>query len=69
MNTNATANALCLEAELCTASVIDAYDAVSNRSHFDMAHFKPDPFPVPYVAGFFNQHWVSLSSVADAWLH
>ncbi len=31
---------------------------VSQRSDFDMAHMKPDPFPPYYLAGYLNQDWV-----------
>ena len=56
---NATVNNACLNAEdYCSTYVQGAYDAHSNRSDFDMAHMKPDPYPPYYTAGFFNQHWV-----------
>ena len=56
---NAKVNKLCLEAEAyCAAFVLGAYDALSNRSNFDMAHLNPDPFPTSYHYGYFNRAWV-----------
>jgi hypothetical protein len=56
---NDTVNEICLAATLyCFDYVVGAFDAYSNRSDFDFAHEKPDPFPSYYTAGFFNQHWV-----------
>ncbi len=59
LNTNETVTQVCVQATLfCFGYVLGAYDAVSNRSVFDMAHLKPDPYPPAYADGFFNQAWV-----------
>lgn len=59
LNTNATVNQLCVEAEVwCNEHVIAPYDLYSNRSDFDMAHLKPDPFPTSYWYGYLSQEWV-----------
>ncbi|KAK0942215.1 hypothetical protein LTR29_006296 [Friedmanniomyces endolithicus] len=55
---NETVNAVCTNATATCAAIGAAYDLVSNRSDFDMAHMKPDPFPPYYLAGFLNQEWV-----------
>ncbi|KYG44274.1 hypothetical protein M433DRAFT_167131 [Acidomyces richmondensis BFW] len=56
---NETVNKICLEATLyCAEYVIGTFDMFTDRDDFDVAHFKPDPFPPYYTAGFFNQHWV-----------
>ncbi|KAK1055262.1 hypothetical protein LTR74_015801 [Friedmanniomyces endolithicus] len=55
---NATVNAICANATATCAAIGAAYDMASNRSDFDMAHMKPDPFPPYYLAGFLNQEWV-----------
>ena len=31
---------------------------MSQKSWYDIAHPKQDPFPPPYLVGFLNQHWV-----------
>ena len=55
---NATVNELCFEATAyCSQYVVGAYDA-NGRNAFDMAHFRPDPDPPAYVAGWANQAWV-----------
>ncbi|KAM0669083.1 hypothetical protein ACQRIU_002645 [Beauveria bassiana] len=59
LNTNSKVTDACAEATLyCFGYVMGAYEAASNRSNFDMAHLKPDPFPPSYANGFFNQAWV-----------
>lgn len=59
LNRDATVTKACIDAELfCATKVMGAYDVVSNRSDFDMAHLKPDPFPPAYSSGFFNRAWV-----------
>ena len=59
LHTNATVDKLCVDAEeFCLEFVLGAFDALSNRSDFDMAHLKPDPFPASYWVGYFNQEWV-----------
>ncbi|KAK0278736.1 hypothetical protein LTR35_009000 [Friedmanniomyces endolithicus] len=55
---NETVNAVCTNATATCAAIGAAYDMVSNRSDFDMAHMKPDPFPPYYLAGYLNQDWV-----------
>ena len=56
---NATVNKVCFDATMwCDLYVIQAYDNLSNRSDFDMAHLKPDPFPTSYWYGYLNQEWV-----------
>lgn len=54
-------NQLCATATIwCAGYVAGAYDALSNRSDFDMAHLKPDAFPLAYnyLAGYFQREWV-----------
>ena len=59
LSINATVNEACLHAQAYGSTHVQgAYDALSHRSDFDMAHMKPDPYPPSYAAGFFNQHWV-----------
>ncbi|OAA70447.1 Peptidase S10, serine carboxypeptidase [Cordyceps fumosorosea ARSEF 2679] len=59
LNINANVTDACVGATLyCFGYVLGAYEAASNRSNFDMAHLKPDPFPASYANGFFNQAWV-----------
>ncbi|EGX93182.1 carboxypeptidase S1, putative [Cordyceps militaris CM01] len=61
-NTNANVTAACVGATLyCFGHVLGAYEAASNRSVFDMAHLKPDPYPASYASGFFNQAWVQAA--------
>ncbi|KAM3564553.1 hypothetical protein ARSEF4850_001799 [Beauveria asiatica] len=59
LNTNSNVTDACVGATVyCFGYVTGAYEAASNRSDFDMAHLKPDPFPPSYASGFFNQAWV-----------
>lgn len=59
VNTNPNVTDACVGATLyCFGYVMGAYEAASNRSHFDMAHLKPDPYPPSYGNGFFNRAWV-----------
>ncbi|OAQ99877.1 hypothetical protein LLEC1_03659 [Akanthomyces lecanii] len=59
LNINSNVTDACLGATLyCFGYVTGAYEAASNRSNFDMAHLKPDPYPPSYANGFFNQAWV-----------
>ncbi len=55
-NTNSHANEACVEAYgYCFTYVSGAYDILSNRSDFDMAHLKPDPGPpLSNAIGYFN---------------
>ena len=58
-NINSTVSKICVEAEVyCATYVLGPYDALSNRSDFNMAHLKPDSFPTSYQNGYFNQEWV-----------
>lgn len=59
VNSNANVTEACVGATVyCFAYVLGAYEAASNRSNFDMAHLKPDPFPPGDGNSFFNQGWV-----------
>ncbi len=59
LNINSNVTDVCVGATLyCFGHVMGAYEAASNRSVFDMAHLKPDPYPPSYANGFFNQAWV-----------
>lgn len=59
---NETVNKACMEAtDYCAKQVIgvfELYTQVTPRSAFDIAQNLPDPFPQPYLAGYFNQDWV-----------
>ncbi|KAK0777444.1 hypothetical protein LTR59_013859 [Friedmanniomyces endolithicus] len=55
---NETVNAVCTNATATCAAIGAAYDMVSNRSDFNMAHTQPDPFPPYYLAAYLNQDWV-----------
>lgn len=56
---NDTVNAACVAAFQCSENVIGGFDALTNRSDFDIAHLKPDPTnPFSNLLGFFNQPWV-----------
>ncbi|KAF2720463.1 putative carboxypeptidase S1 [Polychaeton citri CBS 116435] len=58
-SSNEEVNSACLSAQAyCFANVNIAFDVLSDRSDFDIAHTKPDPFPSSYADGFFNQDWV-----------
>lgn len=58
-STNATVNQICADATLyCLQYVLGAYNAVSNRSVFDITHENPDPFPPSHLIGYFNRAWV-----------
>ncbi|TQV97615.1 hypothetical protein V2A60_006642 [Cordyceps javanica] len=59
LNASPNVTTACVRATIyCFTYVLGAYEAASNRSNFDMAHLKPDPFPPSYANGFFNQAWV-----------
>lgn len=59
LNIDSSVTDACVNATLtCAETVLGAYDFYSDRSDFDMAHLKPDPYPPAYSNGFFNQAWV-----------
>lgn len=59
LNSNSNVTDACIAATIyCFGYVLGAYEAASNRSNFDMAHLKPDPYPPSYANTYFNQEWV-----------
>lgn len=59
LSNDATVNAACFQATaFCYAQILGPYEALSNRSAFDMAALSPDPQPEPDLVGFFNREWV-----------
>ncbi|KAH8204107.1 hypothetical protein TruAng_001789 [Truncatella angustata] len=64
--TNDTVSEICGTAfGVCWITVYYAYDALSGRDPFDIAHFNPPSFPPPYAYGFLAQEWVQKALGAE----
>ncbi|KAF9770032.1 hypothetical protein IL306_012477, partial [Fusarium sp. DS 682] len=56
---NDTVNEACVAAtNLCFFEIQGTYQALSDRSPFDITHSNITLFPKPYIENFFNQPWV-----------